>query len=76
MSRNEAWLGLLLLIYLIVEFALMFAYQRAAKRRRDELPKGALVGRPYVPTRRERILAVGLGVLTVVAVVGLASWMY
>ena len=60
MSRNEAWLGLLLFIYLIVELALMYAYQRAVKRRRDELPKGAANGRPYVPTRRERILAVGL----------------
>ena len=76
MSRNEAWFGLLLLIYLLVEFALLYAYQRSEKRRGDQLPKDASNDRPHVPTRRERNLAVGLGVFTVVAVVGLATWLY
>lgn len=76
MSRNEAWFGLLLLICLLGEFGFLYAYQRSEQRRRDQLPKDASSGRPDVPTRRERVLAVGLGVFSVVAVVWLATWLY
>lgn len=65
-----------MLIYLLAELAVLYGYQRSEKRRRDQLPKDTSNGLPYAATRRERILAVGLGVITVIAIVWLAIWLY